>query len=113
MAARGNKGRFVIEQHSSYYLHSSSGPGIMITAVVFDKSDYDLWERVVRTTLKAKNELGFIEGTITKATVKEKEEFLELDTWEMANSTLYSWMLNVVNPKLRMSVAYLDMAHGM
>ena len=50
----GDKNRFVIEPHSRYYLHPSEGPGVLITAVVFDGKNYDLWERAVRTALKAK-----------------------------------------------------------
>ena len=83
MVGGGNKGRFIIEQHSPCYLHPSNGPGIMITVVVFNWSKYDLWERAVRMALKAKNKLGFIDGTITRPTVKENEEFSELNVWQM------------------------------
>jgi len=48
------KGRFVIESHLPYYLHPSDGPGVLITAVVFDGKNYDLWERAGQTALKAK-----------------------------------------------------------
>jgi len=40
----GGKTKFVIEPHSPYYLHPSEGSGVMITAVVFDGKNYDLWE---------------------------------------------------------------------
>ena len=106
----GGKKRFVIEPHSPYYLHPSDGPGVMIMAVVFDGKNYDLWKRAVRTALKAKNKLGFIDGTLTRPKAKEGEDFSEVDAWDMTNYMLCSWMLNVVDPKLRTSIAYSNTA---
>ena len=65
--------KFIIDPQSPYYLHPSEGPGILITAVCFDGKNYDLWERAVRTTLRAKNKLGFINGTLTKPEDKKDD----------------------------------------
>ena len=102
--------RFVIETHSPYYLHPSEGPGALITVVVFDAKNYDLWEKAIRASLKSKNNLDFIEGTITKPTPTIGEHTTKLQAWEMANSMVCSWTLNVIDPKLRTSVAYVDTA---
>jgi len=64
----------------------------------------------VRTVLKAKNKLCFIDGSLTRPTSKADEGFSEADAWDMANSMLCSWLLNVIDPKLRMSIAYSDTA---
>ena len=61
----GGKKTVIIEPHSSYFLDHFEGPGVMAIAVMFDGQNYDLWERAVRTTLKAKNKLGFIDRKIT------------------------------------------------
>jgi len=66
----------------------------------------------VRTALKAKNKLGFIDGTLTKPAEKEGDNS-KLQAWEMANSMTASWILNVIDPKLRTSVAYADTAKTM
>jgi len=58
------------------------------------------WEKVVRTALKSKNKLGFMEGTITKPTAQDDSDTTELQAWEMGNSMICSWMLNVINHKL-------------
>ena len=79
-------------------------------AVIFNGKNYDLWERAVRTALKAKNKLCFIDGTLTRPTPKGDEGFSETDAWDMTNSMLCPWLLNVIDPKLRMSVAYFDTA---
>jgi len=44
------KKRFVIEPHSSYYLHPSGGLGVSITVVIFDGKNCDLWEKAVRSS---------------------------------------------------------------
>ena len=64
MAKDGEKKTLMIEPHSPYYLHPSEGPGMLITAEVFDGKNYELWENAVRIAVKAKNRLGFIDGTL-------------------------------------------------
>ena len=71
------------EPHSPYYLHPSEGPGAMITVVLFDEKNYDLWERAIRTALKAKNKLGFIDRTLVRPTIKDGDEFFGTDAWDM------------------------------
>jgi len=105
-----DKNRFIIEPHSPYHLHTLEGPGVLIIAVVFDGKNYDLWERAVRVTLKAKNKLGFIEGTLKRPEEVKDQDFSEADAWDMVNSMLCSWILNIIDPKLRLTVAYTETA---
>jgi len=104
----GGKKRFVVEPHSPNYLHPSKGPGMMITTVIFDGKNYDLWERVVKTALKSKNKLVFVEGKLIRLKDGNDEGFSEAQAWDMVNSMLCSWLFNVLNLKLRMNVAYSD-----
>jgi len=46
MTSGGEKKRFVIEPHSPYYLYPYEGLGILITAVIFDGKNYDLWREL-------------------------------------------------------------------
>jgi len=62
----GGKKWFVVEPHSLYYLHPSEGFSMIIATVIFNGKDYDLWGRAVRTTLKSKNKLAFIEGKLKR-----------------------------------------------
>jgi len=82
----------------------------MIIAVIFDGKNYDLWERVVRMALKAKNKLEFIDRTLPRPNTTEDEDFSEANARDMTNLMLCSWLVNVIEPKLRMSVAYSDRA---
>ena len=98
---------FIITNQSSYFLHPSDSPGTVITAIKFDGKNYDLGGKVVITSLRSKNKLGFIDGSITKPTEKEGEE---AKAWEMVNSMVLSWIMNVIDPRLHKSVAYVDTA---
>ena len=102
------KKRFVIEPHSLYYLHPSKCPGVMITAIILDEKDYDLYKRVVRAVVKAKNKLSFINGSFPRPMGKKDEEFSESHACDMANSMLCSWLLNIIDLKIRMTIAYSD-----
>jgi len=108
MVGNGRKW-FVIEPHSPYFFTHQKDPTSSL-AVVFDEKNYDLWERAVRTALKAKNKLGLIDKTLSRLEPKEGEEFLEADAWDMANSMLCLWLANVIDSKLRISIAYSDIA---
>ena len=103
----------ITESHSPYFLYPSKGPGMMITVVIFDGTNYDLWQRDVRKALKAKNKLCFIDGSLPRPEPKKGEELSEADAWDMANSILCSWLLNIIDPKLHMSIGYSDIANIM
>jgi len=67
----------------------------------------------VITALRAKNKMAFIDGSLTRPAPKEDEELFECHVWDMANSMMCSWLSNIIDPKLRMTVAYCDTAKGM
>ena len=67
------KKRFRVAPHSPYFLHPSDGPGVMITAVIFDGRNYDLWEQAVMTALRAKNKIAFIDGSLMRPAPREDE----------------------------------------
>ena len=46
---------FIIDSKSSYYVHPSEGPGVLITTVIFNRKNYELWQKVA---LKAKKILN-------------------------------------------------------
>lgn len=105
MAKYGENKTLMIEPRSPYYLHPSEGPRMLITLEVFDGKNYELWENAVRIALKAKNKLGFIDGTLEKPEMGEGN-FTEYHAWDMVNSMVCLWLLNVIDRKLRPSVAF-------
>ena len=63
--------------------------------------------KAVITLLRSKNKLDFIDGSITKPMENEGEE---AKAWEMVNSMVLSWIMNVIDSRLYKSVAYVDTA---
>jgi len=59
-------------------LHPSNGPGVLITTVIFDWKNYNLWEKAVRIALRAKNQLGSIGRRLKKPTLQEGDDLQEL-----------------------------------
>jgi len=73
--------KFPVENHSRYYLHPYEVHGGLIMVVIFYRKNYDLWERAVRTTLKARNKLGFVDGSLKRLEPKNDEDTTESQTW--------------------------------
>ena len=108
-----DKNRSIIKVHLPYCLHPSKGPGVLITTVMFDGKNCDLWERVVRIALKVKNKLGFMKEPQSGMTKSKIKTFSKADAWHTVNSVLCSWILNIIDPKLRLSVTYTEITFGM
>jgi len=101
---------FVIDNQSPYFLHPSDSPGAIIISIKFDGKNYELCESAVKMSLRSKNKLGFIDGIITKPEETEGKSLAEINVWEMVNSMIQSWIMNVIEPKLHNSVAYVNSA---
>jgi len=101
---------FVIDNESPYFLDPSNSLEAIITSIKFDGKNYELWESAVKTSLRSKNKLGFIDGVIKKPEEMEGKSVAEINAWEMVNSMIQSWIMNGIEPKLHKSVAYVDSA---
>jgi len=66
--------KFAIENQSHLFFTSVWRAKIAIISVIFNGKNYDLWKKAVRTVLKSKNKLGFIEGTLAKPKPKEGKD---------------------------------------
>ena len=58
--------KFVIESQSLYHLHPFEGLGVAIPSIIFNENNYNLCQKIVWTSLKGKNEPGFIDSTLTR-----------------------------------------------
>ena len=70
--------------------------------------NYDMWQQAVRTALKSKNKLGIFDGPLKRPELKEGDDPTEYNVWEMINLMIYSWIMNVIGPKLHTSIAYVE-----
>ncbi|KAJ4768963.1 Retroelement pol polyprotein-like [Rhynchospora pubera] len=96
--------RRVIDNSSPFYLNSGDNPGMMISSCVLKDNNYDMWVKAMRNALRAKNKLGFIDGTVMEPKIGD----LEYGLWGTCNSMMVSWVFNSIDPSLQPSVAYYE-----
>lgn len=95
-----------ITNTSPYYLGSSDNPGTPLVAATLKGENYRNWARSMRTALRAKSKLGFIDGTIRKP-AKNNPDFYN---WEKADSMVMAWIINAVDPALHGSISHASTA---
>ncbi|KAJ1418269.1 Zinc finger, CCHC-type superfamily [Sesbania bispinosa] len=92
-----------ITPSSPYYLGASDNPGTTLVTVPLTGNNYRNWAHSMRTTLRAKTKLGFIDGTIKKPPVGSTELF----HWEKADSMVTAWIINSTDPSLHGSISHV------
>lgn len=92
------------KKSSPHKLASSDTPGLLITLTQLRGDNYDEWARAIRTSLRAKKKLGFVDGSIVEPQ-KTDEDY---DDWISINSMLISWFMNTIESGLRSTVTYRD-----
>ncbi|CAJ2632240.1 unnamed protein product [Trifolium pratense] len=92
---------------SPYYLSNSDNPGNIITQVQLKgDNNYDEWARAVKTALRAKKKFGFVDGSLTQPS----DDSEDLEDWWTVNSMLVSWILNTIEPTVRSTISYMEVA---
>lgn len=60
----------------------------------------------MKTGLRAKKNLGFINGTVKAPKEGSEEE----EDWMTVNAMVISWIFNTIDPKLRSSITHREIA---
>lgn len=96
----------ILTPSSPYYLSSSDNPGTPLVAVLLNGENYRTWSRSMKTALRAKMKLGFIDGAVTKP-VKQNADY---QNWERADSMVMAWIINATDQKLHGSISHATTA---
>ncbi|XP_048499977.1 uncharacterized protein LOC104894455 isoform X1 [Beta vulgaris subsp. vulgaris] len=92
------------EPFTEYYLHPSEGTGAVISPIMLTGDNYESWSRSLRNNLRAKNKLGFIDGTIPVPDAKSPD----LPQWGIVNSMLVAWIFNTLDMSVRSTMRFPD-----
>ncbi|GAV62899.1 UBN2_3 domain-containing protein [Cephalotus follicularis] len=85
------------------YLHPSDTHGANLVAEQLTSNDnYGVWSRAMLIALKAKNKIGFIDGTCAKP---DQDSPLS-HQWERCNAIVLSWIMNTVSKELFTGIVY-------
>ena len=92
------------EPFSPYYLRPSEGTSAVISPILLKGDNYDEWCRSLRNNLRAKNKLGFIDGTTSKSTAQSPD----YHQWGIVNSMLVAWICNTLDVSVRSTMRFLE-----
>ncbi|KAJ1405584.1 Gag-polypeptide of LTR copia-type [Sesbania bispinosa] len=105
-ASNKTEKHLMITSSSPYYLGSSDNLGTPLVAVPLTSENYRNWARSMRTALRVKTKLGFIDGSINKPATKSHE----YNDWEKVDSMVTAWIINSTDPTLHGSISYATTA---
>ena len=89
-----------------YHLMLGDNPGTLITQVQLRPENFDEWTMAVKTALRAKKKFGFIDGSVKQPS----KDAADLEDWWQMNSMIVSWLFNTMEPTLRSTITYIDLA---
>ncbi|KAH7521922.1 hypothetical protein FEM48_Zijuj07G0083300 [Ziziphus jujuba var. spinosa] len=95
------------DNSSPYFLHHADNPELQLVSHQLTGPNYNSWRRSMEMALKAKNKLGFVDGSIPKP---NPTDLLTL-VWDRCNSMVHSWLLNAVSKDIVDSLLYQESAH--
>lgn len=91
---------------SVYQLNPSDNPGTPLVAVLLKGDNYRNWERSMKTALRAKTKLGFIDGSIRKP----YQTSIHYQDWDKVDSMITAWIVNSIDPALHGSISHATTA---
>ncbi|RDX92941.1 hypothetical protein CR513_24859, partial [Mucuna pruriens] len=83
-----------ITPSSPYYLGAFNNLGTLLVVVAFIGDNYCNWARSIKTALRAKTKLGFIDGSIKKPLITSPK----FNYLEKVNLMVIAWIINSTNP---------------
>ncbi|KAJ1377854.1 Retrotransposon gag domain, partial [Sesbania bispinosa] len=103
---KGEKTIKITNPRSHFFVHASDNPEIVLTNVLLSgEENYDNWSKAMKNALKAKNKLGFINGSVKKPDDAESDESF---AWEVCNSMINGLIHNTIDPKLQPFIQYFE-----
>ncbi|XP_050906812.1 uncharacterized protein LOC127120429 [Lathyrus oleraceus] len=100
---------FVIMSSSPYYLNPLDDRRTTLSDDLLTRKNYWKWWKSAKLALFAKNKLGFVDGTIKKPL----ESSPEFHAWEKADSMVYAWIVNSIDPSLHDIIFHVPTARDL
>ncbi|GMI84995.1 hypothetical protein HRI_002168800 [Hibiscus trionum] len=96
-----------IDSNHVLFLHPSDTPSsLLVSNQLVGISNYNLWSRSLQIALLAKNKLGFVDDSCSKASFHSALH----PQWERCNALVLSWILNTVSADLSAGVVFASSA---
>ncbi|KAA8535616.1 hypothetical protein F0562_030619 [Nyssa sinensis] len=113
MADNGKDGdkstSFVVLGDDPFAIHYSDNPTVVFVSPPLNRDNYGSWLRTITMALRAKNKIGFVDGSIQQP---RQDKVTEVSQWERCNDLVGSWILNSVFDEIRSIILYADTARA-
>ena len=86
--------------------HSNNTVTTIVTIKLTGNENFRMWRSSMSRALRARNKVGFVDGTFKKADVDEAKK----PKWDRANVVVCSWLLSSISNSVYQSKAYSDVA---
>ncbi|KAB5524465.1 hypothetical protein DKX38_022214 [Salix brachista] len=96
------------DHNNPYRLDNSDTSVLSLVTDLLTTENYVTWARAMKRVLRAKNKLGFVDGSFTRPT--DPNDPL-LSAWERCNDMVVSWIHNSVSVSVKSSFVLEDNAH--
>ncbi|XP_070675510.1 uncharacterized protein [Malus domestica] len=106
---KNNSSNPSIELSNPYYVHPSDHPGHVLVSEKLNGTNYSSWSKSMLHALRAKNKIGFIDGSIKPPSEDEKPGDYAL--WAQCNIMILSWISNSVESHLSKGVVHAQFAY--
>ncbi|XP_042974688.1 uncharacterized protein LOC122306322 [Carya illinoinensis] len=97
------------DDSSPFQLQNGDSPGSILVSNLLTGDNYNSWRRSMEMALKAKNKLGFVNGSI----IQPHETDSTYSKWDRCNSMVLLWILNSVSCEIGEIVVYALTAKDM
>ncbi|XP_042942705.1 uncharacterized protein LOC122276877 [Carya illinoinensis] len=97
------------DPRSPFYLTTADHPSVLFVSEKLHTSNYHSWSRSTFLSLKARNKLGFIDGSLHPPAQTDSL----FSSWSKCDTIVLSWLLNSLSPKIAQSVIYIDTSRAM
>ncbi|KAF5461048.1 hypothetical protein F2P56_020874 [Juglans regia] len=88
-----------------FRIENGDNPAAALVSDLLTADNYVSWSRAISRALRAKNKLGFINGTLLKPADPSDPLF---EAWERCNDLVVSWLQNFVSSSVKSSLALVD-----
>ncbi|RDX63718.1 hypothetical protein CR513_57818, partial [Mucuna pruriens] len=89
-----------------FFIHPNENPGSILVPSLLNGENYHQWLRAMKMSLKLKNKLQFVDGTLSKPTSDDPNYM----AWNRCNTLVLSWIINSLDPTIAQSVLWTESA---
>lgn len=86
-------------------LHNSDHPSlVLVSDQLTMASEFHFWRRSVCMALNVRNKLGFIDGTIPRPPLTQRD----YGVWSRCNDIMATWLINFVSKKIGQCLLFIS-----